>query len=196
MEVTEVRISPAKGGKVRAFASVVFDDCFIVNDLRVIEGREGQVFVTMPARKTRNGQMRDIAHPLDSATREMIETKVLEEFATAVDNRAVPDRAAKGGGKDGQAVGHRSSVDQTVQRRVLDLRCSDRGERQGMIVQRASLDRRSCAVGRRVIDPESTRNRLYSAALGASASGKPPVFGSGIRRFESCRPSHEADSSC
>ncbi len=81
MEVTEVRISPAKGGKVRAFASVVFDDCFIVNDLRVIEGREGQVFVTMPARKTRNGQMRDIAHPLDSATRELIEQKVLEEYA-------------------------------------------------------------------------------------------------------------------
>ena len=99
MEVTEVRISPAKGGKVRAFASVVFDDSFIVNDLRVIEGREGQVFVTMPARKTRNGQMRDIAHPLDAKTREMIEAKVLEEFAAAVDNRAVPDRASKGGGR-------------------------------------------------------------------------------------------------
>lgn len=100
MEVTEVRISPAKGGKVRAFASVVFDDTFIVNDLRVVEGREGQVFVTMPARKTRNGQMRDIAHPLDAKTREMIEAKVLEEFATAVDNRAVPDRASKGGGQE------------------------------------------------------------------------------------------------
>jgi stage V sporulation protein G len=73
MKVTEVRISPAKGGKVRAFASVVFDDSFIVNDLRVIEGREGQVFVTMPARKTRNGQMRDIAHPLNSEIREQIE---------------------------------------------------------------------------------------------------------------------------
>jgi len=100
VEVTEVRISPAKGGKVRAFASVVFDDCFIVNDLRVIEGREGQVFVTMPARKTRNGQMRDIAHPLDSRTRELVEQKVLEEFAAAVANRAVPERAAKGGGKE------------------------------------------------------------------------------------------------
>ena len=100
MEVTEVRISPAKGGKVRAFASVVFDDCFIVNDLRVIEGREGQVFVTMPGRKTRNGQMRDIAHPLDSATREMIEQKVLADFADAVAHRAVPQRSPKGGGKD------------------------------------------------------------------------------------------------
>ncbi len=98
MKVTEVRISPAKGGKVRAFASVVFDDCFIVNDLRVIEGREGQVFVTMPARKTRNGQLRDIAHPLNSETREQIERHVLEEYETARENRVVADRGARGSG--------------------------------------------------------------------------------------------------
>jgi stage V sporulation protein G len=92
MKVTEVRINPAKGGKVRAFASVVFDDCFIVNDLRVMEGREGQRFVTMPARKTRNGQMRDVAHPLNSETREEIETRVLQEYEDAVQNLAVPTR--------------------------------------------------------------------------------------------------------
>ena len=96
MKVTEVRISPAKGGKVRAFASVVFDDSFIVNDLRVIEGREGQVFVTMPARKTRNGQMRDIAHPLNSDTREQIEQRVLEEYESARQNRMVGDRDKQG----------------------------------------------------------------------------------------------------
>jgi len=96
MKVTEVRISPAKGGKVRAFASVVFDDSFIVNDLRVIEGREGQVFVTMPARKTRNGQMRDIAHPLNSNTREQIEQRVLEEYESARQNRMVADRGKQG----------------------------------------------------------------------------------------------------
>jgi stage V sporulation protein G len=101
MEVTEVRISPSKGGKVRAFASVVFDDCFIVNDLRVVEGREGQVFVSMPARKTRNGQMRDIAHPLDAKTRELIEQRVIEEYRTALDNRVVPERGAQAaGGKE------------------------------------------------------------------------------------------------
>jgi len=98
MKVTEVRISPAKGGKVRAFASVVFDDCFIVNDLRVIEGREGQVFVTMPARKTRNGQMRDIAHPLNSDTREEIERRVLEEYESARRSRIVADRSTTGTG--------------------------------------------------------------------------------------------------
>jgi len=96
MKVTEVRISPAKGGKVRAFASVVFDDSFIVNDLRVIEGREGQVFVTMPGRKTRNGQMRDIAHPLNSDTREQIEQRVLEEYESARQNRIVADRGKQG----------------------------------------------------------------------------------------------------
>jgi stage V sporulation protein G len=96
MKVTEVRISPAKGGKVRAFASVVFDDCFIINDLRVIEGREGQVFVTMPARKTRNGQMRDIAHPLNSDTREQIESCVLAEYESARQNRVIGDRGKRG----------------------------------------------------------------------------------------------------
>ena len=96
MDVTEVRISPAKGGKVRAFASVVFDDCFIVNDLRVIEGRDGQVFVTMPGRKTRNGQMRDIAHPLNSDTRQMIEETVLAEYESALATRIVGDRNTQG----------------------------------------------------------------------------------------------------
>ena len=101
MKVTEVRISPAKGGRIRAFASIVVDDCFIVNDLRVIEGREKQLFVTMPARKARNGQMRDIAHPLNRETREAIEQRVLEEYETAIQNHAVPDPKNRGGKKSG-----------------------------------------------------------------------------------------------
>jgi len=70
----------------------VVDDCFIVNDLRVIEGRENQFFVTMPARKARNGQMRDIAHPLNKETREAIEERVIEEYMNAVRDHAVPSR--------------------------------------------------------------------------------------------------------
>jgi stage V sporulation protein G len=99
VKVTEVRISPAKGGKIRAFASIVLDDCFIINDLRVIEGREKQLFVTMPGRKARNGQMRDIAHPLNQETRQMIEERVLEEYESAVANHAVPE--LKGAKKKG-----------------------------------------------------------------------------------------------
>ncbi len=86
-----MRVSPAKGGKIRAFASIVVDDCFIVNDLRVIEGRENQFFVTMPARKARNGQMRDIAHPLNKETREAIEERVIAEYVNAVRDLAVPN---------------------------------------------------------------------------------------------------------
>ena len=102
MNITEVRISPSKGGKVRAFASVVFDDCFIVNDLRVMEGREGQLFVTMPARKVRNGQMRDIAHPLNAGTRQEIEDRVLEEYQESLDNLSVPSRPK--GDKEGSMM--------------------------------------------------------------------------------------------
>ena len=91
MNITEVRISPARGGKVKAFASIVIDDCFIVNDLRVMAGREGQVYVTMPGRKSRNGQVRDIAHPLDRDTREKVERLVLEEYENAVRELAVPN---------------------------------------------------------------------------------------------------------
>lgn len=97
MEITEVRISPSKGGRVRAFASIVVDDCFIINDLRVMEGREGQLFVSMPARKARNGQMRDIAHPLNGATRRAIEERVLTEFRLAVENTLVPAQGSGGG---------------------------------------------------------------------------------------------------
>ena len=91
MEITEVRISPSKGGKVRAFASIVFDDRFIVNDLRVMEGREGQMYVTMPGRRTRGGQFRDIAHPLDTETRRQIEERVLAEYERATEELALPD---------------------------------------------------------------------------------------------------------
>jgi len=112
MEVTEVRISPAKGGKIRAFASIVVDDCFIINDLRVIEGREKQFFVTMPARKARNGQMRDIAHPLNRETREAIEERVLEEYQSAVRYLSVPnpDRQKNDHGSGGPTVMDRLSA--------------------------------------------------------------------------------------
>ncbi len=90
MEITEVRVNPSRGGKVKAFVSIVIDDAFVVNDLRVLEGREGQFFVTMPARKSRNGQMRDIAHPLNTDTRMAIEERILEEFHAAVESHAIP----------------------------------------------------------------------------------------------------------
>ena len=112
MEITEVRISPAKGGKVRAFVGIVIDDCFVVNDLRVMSGREEQLYVTMPARKTRNGQMREVANPLNSETRQVIEDKVLEEYRIATENVGLPANDQHGG--SGKDKGKQSILDRLV----------------------------------------------------------------------------------
>jgi stage V sporulation protein G len=77
MKVTEVRISSSKGGRVRAFASVVFDDCFVVNDLRVMEGRENQLFVSMPARPVRR---HDLVGPPDNEARNALESAILAAY--------------------------------------------------------------------------------------------------------------------
>ena len=118
MKVTEVRISPARGGRIRAFASIVIDDCFIVNDLRVMEGREQQLFVTMPARKARNGQMRDIAHPLNQEAREEVERRVLQEYEIAVQNLAVPE-------PDATEKGHRGREESMMDRLTAKLFSDD-----------------------------------------------------------------------
>ena len=80
MEITEVKVFPAKdGGRLKAYATVVFDNCFIVRDLKIIEGNKG-LFVSMPSRKRKDGTFRDIVHPLNSETRRSIEERVIEEY--------------------------------------------------------------------------------------------------------------------
>lgn len=79
MRVTEVKVFPVADDKLKAFVSVVLDDCFMVNDIKVIEGRDGR-FISMPSRRKRNGKFKDIAHPLNSDTRQMLESEILEEY--------------------------------------------------------------------------------------------------------------------
>ncbi len=83
MRVTEVKIFPVKDPKLRAFVSVVFDHCFMVNDIKVIEGREGR-FISMPSRRKRNGRFKDIAHPLNSDTRAMLESEILAAYEASI----------------------------------------------------------------------------------------------------------------
>jgi len=83
MEITQVRIRMVEMNKVRALASVTFDDQFVVHDLRVVETDEGS-FVAMPSRKLPNNVFRDIAHPIESGTRNMIQDAVLEEYRRVV----------------------------------------------------------------------------------------------------------------
>ncbi|MCK4352581.1 septation regulator SpoVG [candidate division WOR-3 bacterium] len=79
MEVTGVRITLRDDPKLKAFASITFDDCFVVRDLKVIDGTNG-LFVAMPSRKLGDGSFKDIAHPLNNETRQKISERVLEEY--------------------------------------------------------------------------------------------------------------------
>ncbi len=79
MEVTEVRVFPVNEEKLKAYVTITFDDCFVVRDLKVINGNNG-LFVAMPSKKRKDGTFKDTAHPLNNETRKMIEEKVLAEY--------------------------------------------------------------------------------------------------------------------
>ena len=89
MEITEVKVFPIQEEKLKAFVSIVFDHCFMVNDIKIIQGRDG-LFISMPSRKKKNGEFKDVAHPLNTETRRMIEEKVLAEYDSALQGRGEP----------------------------------------------------------------------------------------------------------
>ena len=69
----------AKEGKMKAVVSITIDDEFVVHDIKVIEGQNG-LFIAMPSRKTPDGEFKDIAHPIDTQTREQIQKAILDEY--------------------------------------------------------------------------------------------------------------------
>jgi stage V sporulation protein G len=79
MEVTEVKVFPVQEDRLKAYVTITFDDCFVVRDLKVISGNNG-LFVAMPSKKRKDGTYRDTAHPLNNQTRQLIESKVLDEY--------------------------------------------------------------------------------------------------------------------
>jgi len=79
MEITEVRLTLRNEERLKAFVSITFDNAFVVRGLKVIDGNTG-VFVAMPSRRRKDGEFRDIAHPINNATRQMIEDAVLAEY--------------------------------------------------------------------------------------------------------------------
>lgn len=80
MNITDVRIRRvAKEGKMKAVVSITIDEEFVVHDIKVIEGEKG-LFIAMPSRKATDGEYRDIAHPINSATREKIQNIILEKY--------------------------------------------------------------------------------------------------------------------
>jgi stage V sporulation protein G len=79
MEITEVRVFPVDEERLKAYVTITIDDCFVVRDLKVINGNNG-LFVAMPSKKRKDGTFRDTAHPVNNETREAIEKKVLTAY--------------------------------------------------------------------------------------------------------------------
>lgn len=83
MQITDVRVRKIeKEGKMKAIVSITIDNEFVVHDIKVIEGEKG-LFIAMPSRKAADGEYRDIAHPINSGIRDMIQSVILEKYATA-----------------------------------------------------------------------------------------------------------------
>lgn len=84
MNITDVRVRKvAKEGKMKAVVSITIDEEFVVHDIKVIEGEKG-LFIAMPSRKATDGEYRDIAHPINSSTREQIQKIILERYAESL----------------------------------------------------------------------------------------------------------------
>ena len=79
MEITDVKVFPVSEEKLKAFVSVVIDDCFMINDIKIIQGRENR-FISMPSRRKKGGDFKDVAHPLNNETRRMMEDRILAEY--------------------------------------------------------------------------------------------------------------------
>ena len=87
LKITDVRIRLKDETKLKGIASITIDECFVVHDIKVIEGKDG-LFISMPSKKTADGQHKDIAHPINTETREAIKEAVLEAYNKALSEKS------------------------------------------------------------------------------------------------------------
>jgi stage V sporulation protein G len=79
MKITEIKIFPVEEEKLKAYVAIVLDDCFVVRDLKIIQGGAG-LFVAMPSKRRKDGEFKDVAHPLNQKTREEMERQILDAY--------------------------------------------------------------------------------------------------------------------
>ena len=85
MQITDIRIrSVEKEGKMKAVVSITIDDEFVVHDIKIIEGEKG-MFIAMPSRKNAEGEYRDVAHPINTATRERLQSMILSKYQESLE---------------------------------------------------------------------------------------------------------------
>lgn len=90
MEITDVRVKKFNGeNRLKAIAAITIDECFVVHELRIIDGKDG-LFVAMPSRKMPNGEFKDVAHPINQETRSKIEKLVIEAYEN-IEDEPVPE---------------------------------------------------------------------------------------------------------
>lgn len=83
MDITDVRVFPVEEDKLKAYVTITLDGCFVIRDLKVINGTSG-LFIAMPAKRRKDGTYKDIAHPLNADTRDRMEKMILEEYTKQV----------------------------------------------------------------------------------------------------------------
>jgi stage V sporulation protein G len=104
MEITDVKVIPVDDEKLKAFVSIVFDQSFVVTDIKIINGPKG-LFVSMPSKKRKDGTFKDIAHPLNNQMRQYLEDKILtvyrQQVAGAQGSRPPASASPAGGPPEG-----------------------------------------------------------------------------------------------
>lgn len=85
MRITDVKVFPVNEDRLKAYITITIDDCFVIRDLKIIKGHDG-LFVAMPSKKRKDGQFKDIAHPLNQETRDHIEKSIFDAYKAEVES--------------------------------------------------------------------------------------------------------------
>lgn len=91
MQITDIRVSPVDDDKLKAFVTIVLDGCFVVCDIKIIQGGQG-LFISMPSKRRKDGTFRDLAHPLNSETRQLLEEQILARYSDVLAAGVEPRR--------------------------------------------------------------------------------------------------------
>ena len=94
MEITEVKVFPVDEEKLKAYITIVLDNCFVVRDLKIISGTAG-LFVAMPSKRRKDGTFKDIAHPLNQGTRAIMEKRILDAYLSEIKSQGSATQTAE-----------------------------------------------------------------------------------------------------
>jgi len=98
MNITETRIRIIKkdtSAKFKALASITIDDCFVIHEIKIVQGDSGRLFITMPAKKTPFGEYKDIVHPINNATRDLIQNTILTAYQAQLDKDSKTEQSVE-----------------------------------------------------------------------------------------------------